>query len=218
MSRKASVKSKAASPASKPSLTLVSEPDAYFHELIQSAFGRQKVEAQPETAFYLVKLLGRFLTTDRLYSRDAEGHVKEEPIALLLKEAIEAPQVEQQRVLFRQAGDVSLYTAGYFQDSLTRKLVDVGYYIELGGKAYQLVAERAEERTLRGLYAELAEKFAKFVDVLAEVSDLTTPKTEKDLLRIYELWSRTGSERAAKILQQAGITTVPGGKKGVQQS
>ena len=30
-------------------------------------------------------------------------------------------------------------------------------------------------------------------------------KTEKDILRIYEVWVRTRSERAAKALQEAGI-------------
>jgi hypothetical protein len=64
---------------------------------------------------------------------------------------------------------------------------------------------RTEEDHLRELYLELADKFARFVDVLAEVSDKTTPKTEKDLLRLYELWVRTRSERAAKALQEAGI-------------
>ena len=39
----------------------------------------------------------------------------------------------------------------------------------------------------------------------AEVSANTTPRTEKDLLRLYELWVRTRSERAAKALQEAGI-------------
>ena len=205
--------SKANSARTKPALTLVTEPDAFFHELVKEAIERHRVAARPETEFYIVKLLAQFLSSDRLYMRDGEGHNREEPIALMLKEALEAPQPEQQRALFRQVGDVSLYTAGYFQDSLNRKLVDVDYYVQMGGQAYHLVAERAEDR-IRGLYAELAEKFAAFVDVLAEISDKTTPKTEKDLVRLYELWQRTGSERAAKILQEAGIIADP--KKGLQ--
>jgi hypothetical protein len=58
---------------------------------------------------------------------------------------------------------------------------------------------------MRPVYEELATKFASFIEVLAEVSDKTTPRTEKDLLRLYELWVRTRSERAAKALQEAGI-------------
>jgi hypothetical protein len=145
------------------------------------------------------------MTTDRLYSRDSDGSVREGSLAIMVKEALEQPQPQAQSALFRHIGDVSLYVAGYFQDSLNRKLVDVDYYIDMGGTAYQNVAARSDETTLKSLYLELADKFGSLVDVLAQVSDKTTPKTEKDILRMYELWVRTRSERAAKALQEAGI-------------
>src|SRR5436309_2011161 len=189
----------------KDRLTLVSQPQDYFRELVTDAMGKQNVLAQPETEFYLVNLLNQFMTTDRLYSRDGQGGAREEALALMVKDALEASQPSEQSALFRQVGDVSLYVAGFFQDSLARKLVDVDYYIGMGGTAYQQVAARAEENTLRTIYLELAEKFSRFVDVLAEISDQTRPRTEKDLLRMYELWVRTRSERAAKALQEAGI-------------
>lgn len=100
---------------------------------------------------------------------------------------------------------MSLYVAGFFQHSLTRKLVDIDYYIGMGGGAYRQAALRADERRSRGIFQELADRFGKFVDVLADVSDKTTMKSEKNLLQLYDLWSRTGSERAAKALQEAGI-------------
>jgi hypothetical protein len=189
----------------KPSLTLVTQPQDYFRELVTDALGRQKIAAQPETEFYLVNLLNQFITTDRLYPRDAQGVLREEPLAFLVKEALEEPLPQAQRALFRQIGDVSLYVAGYFQESLNRKLVDLDYYIGVGGIAYRHVAARVEEDPMRALYAELADKFARFVDVLAEVSDKTTPRSEKDLLRLYDVWVRTRSERAARALQEAGI-------------
>lgn len=199
----------------KTGLTLVTQPEAYFHELVLEALGRQKIRTQPETEMYLVNLLGQFMSADRLYPRDADGNTREEPLAFMVKEAIEQTKTEAQRILFRQVGDVSLYVAGYFQDSLSRKMVDVEYYIDMGGNAYQQVAVRADE-TLRKLYGELSEKFASFVEVLAEVSDKTSQKTEKDLLRMYDLWVRTKSERAAKALQEAGILPNDTIKKGWQ--
>lgn len=199
-----------------PKLSLVAQPQEFFHELVTGALERQHIRAQPEVEFYLVNLLNQFMTTDRLFRRDAEGAPREEPLVLQLKEAIETPQVPAQRALFRRIGDVSLYTAGFFQESLNRKLVDVDYYIEMGGTAYQQVAARADETHLRGLYQELAQRFAALVDVLAEISDLTTPRTERDLLRLYDNWVRTGSERAAKALQDAGIIPPVPGKKPLQ--
>ncbi len=200
----------------KSNLKLVTQPQAFFHELVSEALGHQQVKTQPETEMYLVNLLNQFMTTDKLYPRDAEGHTREEPLALMVKEALEQPKSENQRVLFRQVGDVSLYMAGFFQESLSRKLVDVDYYIDMGGTAYSHVAARVDEAVFRSLYSELSEKFASLVDVLAEVSDKTTPKNEKDLLRLYEVWVRTKSERAAKALQAAGILPNDSVKKGWQ--
>jgi hypothetical protein len=200
----------------KPSLTLVTQPQAYFHELLTEALGQQQVRVQPETEMYLVNLLNQFMSTDRLYARDSEGHLKEEPLAFMVRDALEQPQPGAQRILFRQVGDVSLYTAGFFQDSLTRKHVDLDYYIDMGGTAYKQVAARADEEIFRALYEELASKFADFVGVLAQVSDKTTQTSEKDLLRLYELWVRTKSERAAKALQAAGILPNDTIKKGWQ--
>ncbi len=191
--------------SNKSNLTLVTQPQDYFRELVTSALERQKVSAQPETEFYLVNLLNQFISSDRLYARDENGSFREEPLAILVKEALETEERYAQRALFRHVGDISLYTAGFFQESLQRKLVDVDYYIDMGGTAYQHVACRAEEDVLRDVYLELADKFGAFVDVFAEISDQTTPRTEKDILRLYDLWLRTKSERAAKALQEAGI-------------
>lgn len=181
----------------KPSLTLVAQPQEYFRELVTEALGNHKVTPQPETEFYLVNLLNQFMTTDRLTN---------EPLALMVKEALEQPHALQQSAMFRQIGDVSLYVAGFFPDSLKRKLVDVDYYIEVGGTAYQQAAARVGEEIVRAIYEELAQKFGSFVEVLGEISDKTTPpRSEKDLLRLYEVWVRTKSERAARALQEAGI-------------
>ena len=189
----------------KPSLKLIAQPQDFFRELVTEAMDQHRVKTNPETEFYLVNLLNQFMKTERLYEQSHDGTLTEQPLAFMIKDAIEQPQPQAQAAMFRRIGDVSLYTAGFFQESLNRKLVDVDYYIDVGHKAYSNVADRAEETVLRAIYEELAAKFAAFVDVLAAVSDKTTPKTEKDLLRIYERWVRTGSDRAAKALQSAGI-------------
>ncbi len=193
-----------------PTLTLVAQPLDYFRELVTKALENQRLSTFPEAEFYLVNLLNQFMTADRLYWRGPKGAVpkgavKDESLVAMLKKALEQPEPQAQSALFRHMGDVSLYVAGFFQDSLNRKLVDVDYYIDMGGTAYRQVAARSDEEILKTLYGELAEKFGSFVDILAEVSDQTAHRSERDLLRTYELWVRTRSERAAKALQEAGI-------------
>jgi len=176
------------------SLELVSAPQAYFRDLVLDAMARQKVSATPETECYLVQLLGQFVAAEKL--TDA-------PLALMLKEALEAQVPEAQAQKLKKVGDVSLYVAGYFQDSLFGKLVDVSYYVDMGGRAYVSAAGRLPAQ--RPVFEELAGKFGKFVDVLADVGERTLPRDEKNLLRVYELWLRTRSDRAARQLSDAGI-------------
>ncbi len=192
----------------RPRLALVAQAQEFFHSLVTDGLKKEKISTRPETEFYLVNLLSQFMTTDRLYAKsktDDKSNKKDEPLVMMLKEALERPQIDEQRALFRHIGDFSLYTAGFFQDSLNRKLVDVEYYIAMGGSAYQHVAQRVDENANRSIYQELAEKFSAFVEVLARVSDQTSQRSEKDILRLYEMWVRTGSERAAKALHEAGI-------------
>ena len=196
--------------------SVVAHPDEFFRELVVEAMEKQSCAAKPETEYYLVRLLSRFMSAEHLYRRDESGGLKEEPLALMIQEASQEALPPRQSALFRQVGDVSLYTAGYFQDSLVRKAVDVDYYVEMGRKAYAEVRVRTEENVVRQMYEELADRFSQFVEVLADVSDQTTPKREVDLLRQYELWVRTRSERAAKALQEAGILPNATVKKGQQ--
>lgn len=201
---------------SSKSLKLVAEPAEYFHELLKHAIGRSRVKPRPETEVYLLNLLQQFMVTDALYPKGPDGQSKEEPLAFMFKEAAEAEVLTQQRALFRQVGDVSLYMAGFFQDSLNRKLVDLDYYIDMGGIAYQRVAHLQSDTPLRTIYSELAERFAVFVDLLAEISDQTSLKNEKNLLQMYEYWIRTGSGRAERTLKEAGILPTAQAKKTVQ--
>ncbi|NBU21588.1 hypothetical protein EBS43_09325, partial [bacterium] len=111
----------------KMQLTLVAQPQDFFRELVTAALSKQKVSIQPETEFYLVNLLNQFMHADRLYTRSVNGEPEERPLAILVKEALEHNRAHERVSLFRHIGDVSLYKAGYFQESLNRKLVDIDY-------------------------------------------------------------------------------------------
>jgi len=178
----------------------------YFREQVIGALQLHKIQTRPETEFYLVNLLQQFVSTDRLYVQEADGSRKEEPLVFMLKEAIETPDRDAQRALFRQLGDVSLYMAGFFQERLRRKWVDLDYYIGMGGTAYQNVVVRLDDLALKPVYQELSERMGVFVEVFAELGRSAFPaQTQTDLLRVYEQWLSTGSERAAKVLKAAGI-------------
>jgi len=193
-------------PKSRPALTLDTSPESFFFEMVRSAIDHQQVRLQPETEFYVVKLLKRFIFSDALYSRDHSGGLQEQPIAFLYKEALEANASPEQKALFQNVGDITMFRAGFFRERLDRANLDMSYFIGIGGAAYQNAARRSEERHFKDLFSELSEQFGKCVDILSEVSVATTPvRTEQDQLRVYEMWDRTGSERAARTLNRLGI-------------
>src|SRR5215813_7943159 len=139
-------------------VTLATSVDEFFHEVVTDALSAVDLDASESAGWYLVGLLGEF-TTVRL---------TDEPLGLKLASAPDSPG-ERVRTL-KEVGDTSLYVAGFFAESLTRSLVDVDYYVGLGQSAYgQLSRSLGTQRAISDVYAELADKFPAFVDVIAEV-------------------------------------------------
>jgi hypothetical protein len=170
-------------------------PVEYFKGLIDRALQHQRLDSSESTTFYIVQLLAGYVT--------AGGSLDDEPMALRLARALQTGGVRQREGL-RQIGDLSLFISGFFSDSLNRRLVDVDYYVALGGYAYGSLGRHDEDSRAR-IFAELAEKFVRYVDVLCEVSERTTLASNADLLRLYEKWLRTGSPRDGERLAERGI-------------
>lgn len=187
---------------------IVLKPSEYFHAAVSGAVASLKVEASDHAKSYLVNLLSHFISTENFFPTDSEGRPAE-TLTQQLANALEEEKAAQRALRMRQLGDFSLYVAGFFTNSFNRKLVDVDYYIGMGEAAYENVA-RLEAKSRAQLFLELSQKFPIFVDVLSQISEESgiQANNSKDLLRMYELWQKTGSDRLAKQLARAGI--VPG--------
>ena len=173
-------------------------PTEYFRTMVESAMHNQHLDAQELTSFYIVNLLAGFVHMDR---SPAVG--VDEPLGVRLVKALQSAGVAQRDGL-RKVGDLSLFTSGFFADSLHRGLVDIDYYIQLGECAYGSLARQGDD-ALGEVFDELSEKFTAFVDVLGEVSERTALSSNTDLLRLYEKWLRTGSRRSGDLLVARGI-------------
>jgi len=212
-------------------------PTEYFRELVEKAIARQRLTSSEVSAFYLVQLLDSFVRPDRAYLDagidydqplahllcEAIASVRpdrayldagidyDQPLAHLLCEAI-ASREERRFTLFKATGDLSLFISGFFSDSVMRKPVDFDYYVSLGGYAYGRAARLSAHQTAAEVFEELSQKFSRFVDVLTEVSEASTLTDHTSLLRLYEKWLRTGSERTGAMLRDLGVLPVPGSK------
>jgi hypothetical protein len=188
----------------------------FFHDSVQKALRNQRVEVDDHTEHYVVNVLTMFARSEELYERTAEG-VRLKPLAHMLAEASAAQSSQQRDETLRRLGDVSLFIAGFFAQSFARKLVDVDYHIAMGGRAYGTLADNMR-CSIRGqafatVFLELAKKFQRMVDVLNDVAEMAYRHTDKDILRLYEIWLKTGSPRAFAILQKLGVAPVNAGRK-----
>ncbi len=176
-------------------------PAEYFKELVDSALARQHVNADELTAYYLVNMLCQFVRPDGRGGSDD----LEQPLAIRLARALESGGVEQ-RARLRHLGDVSLFTTGFFSDSLQRCAVDVDYYVSMGEYAYGSLS-RHDGDAFADVFADLARRFVGYMDVLADISERTSigSLSRTDVLRLYEKWLRTGSARDGHKLIERGI-------------
>jgi len=168
--------------------------DEFFHEVVTDALEAVNARATTPTEHYLVALLGDF----------ARARLPDEPLGLKL---VSAPD----SMALKEVGDTSLYVAGFFAESLDRSLVDVDYYVGIGSSAYHQLAGRLAGN-LTAVYAELADQFPRFVDVLAEVRR-RVDFAGADLVKLYEQWLRTRDEWVEKKLRAAGLLVDGGGSR-----
>lgn len=187
----------------------------YFRTSIDDVVERQKVEIDPHAAHYVVNMLTLFSRSDELYE-DEGDYYGLRPLALMLADAADAPSPEHRNQLLQRIGDVALFVAGFFAQGLSRRAVDVDYYIHMGGNAYGSLSEEVRG-TFRGnavahVYRELALKFQLLVDVLNEIAEGPDGGSDADLIRTFDVWRRTGSRRAERLLRQQGVVPIPVGK------
>ncbi len=180
----------------------------YFRESIDTVIDNQGVDVDPHAAHYVVNLLTLFARSEDLYEDHGEAYGLK-PLALMMADAAAASSAVERTFSLQRIGDVALFIAGFFADGLAHKLVDLDYYIHMGGTAYGSLSDEirgtARGRALADVYRELARKFQIVVDVLNEVRDSTRRSSDIDLLRTYEVWLRTGSKRAAGLLRKTAL-------------
>src|SRR5690349_6324828 len=186
----------------------------FFRDALHDALSHQHVAVEDQTEHYVVNLLTLFSDPDALYERqpnEAAPRSGLKPLVVMLGEAHEAPTHEARCRRLQRLGDVSLFIAGFFSAGFARQLVDVDYHIAMGGRAYGTLAESCPpaRRTLRQVFAELAAKFVPVVDALNEISESSYQHSDRDRLRLYELWVKTGSERSRRLLRKLGIEPAP---------
>ena len=196
----------------------VSEPDSgvipvpslqeYFRDSVDAAMASNRLAVESHTAHYVVNLLTLFSRSEALHDK-AQCGIALKPLALMLADAAAAPTDESRNATLQHLGDVALFVAGFMAEGLDRKTVGIGYYVRMGGGAYHTLSlalpANPRGRAFAPVFAELAAKFGEVVDVLNDVRHASNAGRDQDVLRLYENWLTTGSQRAGRLLRQLGI-------------
>jgi hypothetical protein len=179
----------------------------FFKDTLHCALVKQHVAVEDQTEHYVVNLLTLFARSEALYENTPEGTCLK-PLVVMLGEALEAPRAAERNRALQRLGDVSLFIAGFFAGSFAAKLIDIDYHIAMGGHAYGTLAHAAIQgrgRVLAAVFAELSQKFQPMVDALNEVSETSYAHSARDILRLYEIWLKTGSARCHALLERLGV-------------
>jgi len=191
-------------------VTAVNNLVEFFRDGFAKALAHQHVSLDEHTAHYVVSLLA-------LYSRAELSHGDMRPgqrwvsLSGLLAQSSAAASSAEREATLQRLGDMSLFMAGFFAHGFERRVVDLNYHIAMGGRAYGTLAAApisGPRRTLCGVFGELARKFQGVVDAIGEISDTARVWGPNDVLRLYELWLKTGSHRAQGLLRRLGVAPV----------
>lgn len=197
-------------PSSVVAVTNLAE---FFRDALRGVLADQHLAVEEHTESYVVNMLTLFARAERLYESTPDGPSLK-PLVQMFSDALEAATVAERDLALQRVGDISLFMAGFFLRSFARRLVDVDYHIAMGGRAYGTLAESLERGRRRGpaqVFAELAAKFQPLVDALGQISDAAYVYTQRDILRLYEVWLKTGSVRARRLLRRLGVEAAPVG-------
>ena len=182
----------------------------YFHDCLNSSLRKHNVNATDFTVIYLANLLINFTRSENFIDAN-EGRSPHKPLALHYSDALSSNTTQERNIALRRLGDIALFVCGLFSDSLKTKAVDVDYYAAMGGNAYGHLSESQNINNsgsvFKEVFCELSSKFIDFADVLSELNE-NQGQSNKNLLRTYEIWIKTGSKKARKLLLDSGIQPI----------
>lgn len=191
-----------------PTLIPVHDLRAYFHQALQEAAQTQRISTNEEILAYLTHLLTDYARSERVFDQTADGMVRR-PLVDIYRQANEADSNGERELALQRLGDLALFVSGILPHSLARSLVDVDYYIAMGASAYGCLRDSASAgarvRSLRSVFAQLSGRFSEFVDLLGETIEQGQTDRPPDLMRLHDLWIKTGSKRLGRKLLEYGV-------------
>lgn len=189
--------------------TLILDSSRFFHNLVNEAVEERKIKTYPQIKSYLAEVMQHYLHTENLYDQqDSSGKRTRKTMTELYLTATQLGAKERVEKL-KQLGDSSLYISGFFSDSFQRKIIDIDFYIDMGKMAFQSLAQDVDEDTFSKLFNDISEQFLGLVDVLSLISQKAKMTDEDNILRMMDVYAKTGSSLRGETLAEKGVFNRP---------
>lgn len=169
-----------------------------WHRLVEEAHAECAVKPlDDELKAYLINLLQRFVSNVRLAQ------------SILAIEYLESSQIHgvEQKIKLRDIGDKCLLFSGLFPERAYRRNVSVVYFVQMGHAAYDTLSQKYRTGSDTGeLFQALNRHFIQLMDLLHYIRAMRDDQA-LDPFQAAELWNKTGSQYARRVLDEASEPT-----------
>jgi hypothetical protein len=179
-----------------------------FFDLIDEFEKKLKLTLSEYSKLYLMKLLEQLAQgNDCLHT----AVIEDKSLAEILMEALHKNIFEKIRNL-KVLGDLCLLFGGLYPEYMTKRLVDIDYFINIGKNSYNLISDTyrnySSKYELYMLYNKLTEEFLKLINILTEISDELNFLDRDNLYKTFKRWEKTGIKKYSEVLKNNNIIPI----------
>jgi hypothetical protein len=174
----------------------------YFTSRLSEAASRREPPPGDDLICYVGTMLERFSASDRLFAFE-EGRLDLRPLALLYQDAVAVEGHHERCQLLQQLGDSALFLGAMFPRYFSHRGLHRDYLVGMGGSSYDFLGANARHN--RHIFAELGQRFAQVLVLIAEACSRPSGNEDQDVLALYERWLATGDAAVAAQLAALGV-------------
>ncbi len=172
-----------------PRFSLYTPETARWRALLNEAQAAAGCELDAEVESYVVLTLLRFLG-------QADDSAKTKLVARLPENLVQRERWFSEGL--REVAEQCLLFAGLFPDHAERCALPVTYFIDMGHKAYAELARGKDGEVFGMVY----DTYVDIIDVLQNMRDLDDGRRCLGLISAHDMWVKTGSRHAFKVLRE----------------
>lgn len=178
-----------------------------FFNLIDEFEKKLDIHLSEYSKVYLMNFLEE-LAADNNYFNNV---IEDKALAEILMEALHQNIFEKIRNL-KTVGDLCLLFGGLYPDYMTKRLVDIDYYIHIGKSSYNLISDTYKSYTskyeLYRLYNKLAEEYVKLINILTEISDELNFLVKDNIYKSFKRWEKTGILKYSEVITSSKVIPI----------